>query len=160
MTVVSDAGPILYLVLTDYVWLLPELYGEIWIPPVVADELRHPSAPPLVSNFLSQELPWLITKGPSDVSVDLELDRGETEAISLAAEYRATILTDDLRAVVKARALGLTAFGTLGVFQQAYIRSLVDIETALAKLAGTNFRHTAALFEKVVAETKLRKEGS
>jgi predicted nucleic acid-binding protein len=40
MIVVSDTGPINYLVLTDTIHVLPSLYGNVIIPQAVYEELR------------------------------------------------------------------------------------------------------------------------
>lgn len=45
MTVVSDTSPINYLILTDYVGVLYELYGRIVIPGKVFEELSSARAP-------------------------------------------------------------------------------------------------------------------
>ena len=43
MIAVSDTSPLSYLVLVGEGDLLGALFDEIWIPPVVADELAHPA---------------------------------------------------------------------------------------------------------------------
>lgn len=46
--VVSDTSPINYLILTEYVGVLHELYGQIVIPGKVFEELSSTGAPALV----------------------------------------------------------------------------------------------------------------
>jgi predicted nucleic acid-binding protein len=48
LLVVADTGPIRYLAKIGHIGLLPRLLERILIPPLVCDELRHPSAPALV----------------------------------------------------------------------------------------------------------------
>lgn len=48
MTVVSDTSPINYLILTEYVGVLHELYGQIAIPGKVFEELSSGGAPAIV----------------------------------------------------------------------------------------------------------------
>ena len=46
--VVADTSPLRYLAQIDQIELLPRLLEKIFIPSVVYDELRHPSAPEAV----------------------------------------------------------------------------------------------------------------
>ncbi len=48
MIVVSDTSPLNYLVLVDAVYVLPEPYGEVIVPPAVREELHHPRTPDAV----------------------------------------------------------------------------------------------------------------
>jgi predicted nucleic acid-binding protein len=43
--VVSDTSPINYLIRIGEIDLLPQLFGEILIPPAVLQELQHAGAP-------------------------------------------------------------------------------------------------------------------
>lgn len=43
--VVADTSPLRYLLQIDQVDLLPQLIEKVFIPSVVCEELRHPSAP-------------------------------------------------------------------------------------------------------------------
>jgi predicted nucleic acid-binding protein len=54
MIVVSDTSPIHYLLLIDRIHLLPDLFGRVVIPPAVARELAHPSAPAEVKQVVRQ----------------------------------------------------------------------------------------------------------
>jgi predicted nucleic acid-binding protein len=45
LVVVADTSPIRYLVEIGHVGVLPQLFERIFIPSLVYDELRHPSAP-------------------------------------------------------------------------------------------------------------------
>ena len=45
MAIVCDTSPLSYLVLIDEIDILADLYGEVFIPPAVAEELRHPDGP-------------------------------------------------------------------------------------------------------------------
>ena len=48
LLVVADTSPIRYLVEIGYIGILPQLFEKIFIPSLVFDELRHPSAPAAV----------------------------------------------------------------------------------------------------------------
>lgn len=45
MIIVSDTGPLAYLVEIGVADFLPKLYGQVYIPPVVFAELTHAKSP-------------------------------------------------------------------------------------------------------------------
>jgi predicted nucleic acid-binding protein len=53
LLVVADTGPIRYLVEIGHVGILPQLFERIFIPSLVCDELRHPSAPAPVREWVN-----------------------------------------------------------------------------------------------------------
>jgi predicted nucleic acid-binding protein len=57
--VVADTSPLRYLVQIDQVDVVPQLFEKIFIPAVVCEELRHPSAPQVVRNWISSVPEWL-----------------------------------------------------------------------------------------------------
>jgi len=64
--VVADTSPIRYLVRIGQIELLPRLFERIFIPSVVAEELRHPSAPFAVRDWMNCPPEWLeISAAPS-----------------------------------------------------------------------------------------------
>jgi predicted nucleic acid-binding protein len=84
LVVVADASPLRYLVQIDQIQLLPKLFEKILIPSVVSDELRHPSAPEMVRNWMSKKPDWLEESvvDPIDDPSLRALDDGERSAIS------------------------------------------------------------------------------
>ena len=106
LIVVADTSPLRYLVQIDQIQLLPRLFEKILIPSVVSDELRHPSAPEVVRNWMSKKPDWLEVSvvDPSDDPSLRALDDGERSAISLGLSVSADlILIDDRRGAVAAR---------------------------------------------------------
>ena len=153
MIVVSDTSPLHYLVLIDQASLLPAIFGRVLTTPLVMAELGRPEAPAKLRGWLAQSPAWLEVRSPHSVPASSRLDPGETEAIALAHELQAdTILIDDRDGAKFAREQGLFVTGTLGVLQTAARRGLVSLADALAALRGTNFRHSAALFEQLVRD--------
>jgi predicted nucleic acid-binding protein len=51
--VIADTGPINYLILIGEIGLLPKLFKSVFLPNVVADELRHPHAPSAVRDWIA-----------------------------------------------------------------------------------------------------------
>src|SRR5262245_14078578 len=118
MIVVSDTSPITNLALIGYVNLLQQLYGSVVIPQAVSQEIAA-VAPRLAGIVDIQKVEWLEIRQAEDsalvTSLQLELDRGEAEAIALAIELKADLLLmDERRGRTVAARLGLTFVGLLG----------------------------------------------
>jgi predicted nucleic acid-binding protein len=155
MIVVSDSGPLAYLVEIGIADSLPRLYGQVYVPPLVMQELRHTRSP--VASWASQPPPWLIAAKPREMSGELLLDDGEREAIALALEIGAdTLLMDEKKGRAAAQALGISVAGTLAVILDGDSRGVFDGLAALDRLVLTNFYASSDLVQSV-RETLLRK---
>lgn len=161
MIVVSDTSPIHYLVLTGTVDILAALFTEIVIPPAVFGELQHPRTPGAVRNWASNPPDWLIVPSPESVDSLENLGRGEAEAISLAAETRATLLlTDDRRARHEAETRGLAVVGTVGVLAAAAKRQIIGSPDDIAKLRQTNFHIADRILDRLLADDAANRTAS
>ena len=123
MIVVSDTSPLSYLSKLNRLELLPQLFGEVVIPPTVLAEWER-DASSASARTLARQGGWLRAIAPMDEAAvaDLErsIDRGEAEAIVLAQERRADLLLideEDGRAM--AEKVGLEITGVLGVLLRA-----------------------------------------
>ena len=87
MIIVSDSGPLAYLVQIGIADSLSILYDQVYIPPVVLRELRHEQSP--VVKWAESPPAWLVTAKSTSIPSDLTLDEGEREAIALALELGA-----------------------------------------------------------------------
>jgi predicted nucleic acid-binding protein len=86
------------------------------------------------------------------------VDPGERAAILLAQEEREVLLLiDDAVGRAEANRRDIPNTGTLGVLRAAALRQLLDLPTALAKLAATNFRVSQSLIEELLAEDSQRR---
>jgi predicted nucleic acid-binding protein len=122
--VVSDTSPVRALAHLGLTHLLGALFDRVLIPPAVLAELSRvgidlsaPSGPP----------PWLEVRAPADAQgvADLlrELDRGESEAITLAIEVGSTeLLIDESDGRQVARRMGLEPVGVIGLLIRAKAR--------------------------------------
>ena len=147
MIVVADTGPIHYLVLIEAIDILHPLYGSVLVPQTVAEELKSDSAPEAVRAWMKHPPVWFQNRPDpiSDPPLNEKLDPGELAAIALAVSIHSDrLLIDDWAG---RRHLKIT--GTLGVLAEAHKRNLVDFESALARLALTNFYVSAALVDKL-----------
>lgn len=155
--VVCDTSPLSYLVLIGEADLLPTLYGEVLIPPIVEEELRHPSGPFVTRQWIQERPSWLrVSQPPEEALKDLDselvetlqaLDRGEREAIRLAEGSGASLLVIDERdGRSVARRLGLSITGTIGVLDVAASDGLIDVVDVTRQLRDTSFRASPELY--------------
>lgn len=143
MNVVSDSSPLIALAAINSLDLLQALFGSILIPDEVYKEVvvrgRYPGT--AVAN-----IPWIIRRTVTDVQQvaqfrDAGLDQGESEAIALALEIRASLLlVDELAARKIARQRGLAITGVVGVLIDAKDAGfIVAIKPLLGKLVAAGF---------------------
>ena len=148
MIIVSDSGPLAYLVAIGVADSLPELYGDVYVPPAVLAELQHPRCPVVV--WASHLPDWVHVVAPQTTPIESQLDLGEREAIALALEFGAErILMDEKRGRKAAQEVGLKVAGTLAVVLDGALHGLFDGEAAIDRLAGTNFYASPKLLETV-----------
>ncbi len=160
MIVVSDTSPLNYLILVDAVEVLPELFGEIHVPPRVMEELARSRAPLAVRRWFDVPPTWLRVRAPLQVAETASrLDPAESEAIALALELQAeAILIDERRGRRVAEGLGLTAVGTLAVLEFAAERDLIDLKSTLERLRTTTFYITDEYIEAALAREAERRQ--
>ena len=150
MIVVCDTSPICYLILIRQIDILPKLFGEVYIPPAVRDELLAEGAFPEIRAWIVSPPVWLKIQPSSVPLLDLpaKLGAGEQEAISLAHELRAVlIILDDLDARQAAIACELMVTGLLGVLYRAGIEGIIDFPQAIGQLKLTSFRASPQLLQ-------------
>src|SRR6266542_4099600 len=123
MVVVADSSPLRYLIVLGEQHLLPDLFGEAWIPSAVLEELSASSTPAGVRAFLRTPPDWLKVRDPGNETLEAiapELDRGERAALALARELHADlVLLDDAAARAEAKSLGFRMTGTVGILRLA-----------------------------------------
>ncbi len=149
MIVVSDSGPLSYLIEIGVEEILPRLYGRVLITPAVKSEMEHPHAPEVVRTWIGTPPAWLEEQMPTRLLSIPALTRksghhqGELEAISLAVEVEANdILLDDKTARREAAKFDITSVWLLSLLEQAAERGFIeDLTSKLEHLeTGTTFR--------------------
>jgi predicted nucleic acid-binding protein len=151
MIIVSDSGPLAYLVEIGVADSLPILYGKVYVPSTVMGELCHARSP--VADWAKQPPDWLATAQPHAIPENLLLDEGEREAIALALELGADyLLMDEKKGRAAAKLRGLKVAGTLAVILDGASQGVFDGLVALDKLELTNFYASAELRRAVRAK--------
>lgn len=151
--VISNTTPIISLAVIQKLHLLQLLYGEVWIPTAVEDELSaggmRAGASELQSASYIRTVPL---NDPQRARLLSDLDRGEAEVIALALEHQADlVIIDEQLGRRHAQRLGLTLTGVLGVLlrakQQGY---LTKIEPEIIQLRQAGIRLGDNLIERVL----------
>lgn len=133
---VTDTGPILHLHEAGALHLLP-LIGEIFLPPLVAAELRSlvPSLPPDWAKVYP--LSETTRRRSSEWIAAGLLHGGEAEALALSLELKPDwFLTDDAAARLMAEQLSLEVHGSIGVVLWTAVNKIVKKSEAETLLSG------------------------
>ncbi len=151
MIVISDTGPLNYLIRLEAAGVLPALYETVTVPDAVRQEMLHPHAPEVVQAWAARLPTWAVLRQPQSL-LPLALDAGERAAISLAFEVCADlVLIDERRGRQEAQAQNLKTIGTLGILVDAARSDLLDLTDALARLQQINFYVSEALVQTLLA---------
>jgi predicted nucleic acid-binding protein len=152
MIIVADTSPLNYLVRIGHIEVLRALYQQIAIPSGVLVELQRDKAPEEVRVWANNLPEWVVLH--RDISVPFKvsgaLDGGEREAIALALQVHApAVIIDETEGRAEAQRHGLRVIGTLGILRDAAAIGLIDLDAALYRLAGTNFKVAPELLARI-----------
>lgn len=134
MIVVSDTTPLISLLKIDKVYLLEKLFGKIFIPQAVFNELvvdkRFIKEADIIRNNSHIEVKEVGSLEAVDILRRATgLDIGESEAIVLADELKADILLmDEAKGRNVSKDLGHNVMGTIGIIMVAYEENLLTSE--------------------------------
>jgi predicted nucleic acid-binding protein len=118
--------------------LLPQLFDEIRIPPVVQDEI-------------GTVFPWLKVQAVRDVALiaalKTQMDEGEAHVIALATEKTDVfVILDDRKARRIAKQMGLRVIGTVGILLRSKQHGhLTEITSEIEALERVGFYLTESL---------------
>ena len=158
--VLSDASPLIGLAIVDGLMWLPELFGDVWVPPSV-----HREVLPGVSARGEAEIAAAV-KGkairvwrksiPATKMMLPDLDEGETDCIRIALAKGVSetlILMDERAGRAVATENGIRVAGTAAVIGLAKKRGLITSAKArFAKLHATDFRISAVVIQTVLRD--------
>ncbi|MCI0659571.1 MAG: DUF3368 domain-containing protein [Acidobacteria bacterium] len=143
MTTVSDTTPLRYLIEIDKAHILETIFGQVFIPEKVAEELQRPKTPQKVKDWMRARPIWLEVK-KADLSVftpEKKIDDGEREAFALALTIKAdAILIDDRDALPEAKRLNLQTVSLFTILERAAARDLIDLPQTVDEIRKTTFR--------------------
>ncbi len=160
---VLDSSTIIALAEINMVNIVEALGMEIIVPQAVYEEVvvRGRSRPG------SGELEDLSRRGKVKVLAARDralvealhdpLGMGESEAIALAVEHGCTVILDDRIARLKAKSMGLTVKGTIGLLRLAYDKGLIDKDKliqAIRELKEHGFRVSDNIINEILEKLK------
>lgn len=122
--IVSNSSPLIIFSKINRISLLEELFGEVYIPKAVFEEVtRGRKGTEIVKNK------WIKVKDVKDKDfveyLSKMLGKGEAEAIILAKEHKSRLLIDDAEGRKHAELLNLKFIGCLGLLKLAKERGLI-----------------------------------
>lgn len=142
MIVVSDTSPITNLIQIGSLELLNAVFGEIVIPKTVYDELCVIA----VQKEIIDQQKWIRVVAAEDRSLltqlEVDLDKGEAEAIALALQLKSDFLViDEIKGRTIAENMGIRIVGLLGVLLKSKeLGHLTEIKSKLDELVALGFR--------------------
>ena len=146
MTVVSNSSPLIALEQLGLLGILEQIFGTVLAPPAVVREVAPTVTLPqwITEQTLSQAIGSQI--------LSASLGAGESEALSLALELKASLLILDERPARRlAGALGIPIMGTLGLLLKAKSLGLIpELKPQLEALLKHDFRVSSTLYEQVL----------
>lgn len=145
-SVVSNSSPLIALEQLGLLNLLEQIFSDIVVPPAVVKEVAPTVTLPawVKEQALSQAIGSQI--------LSASLGAGESEALSLALELRASLLILDERPARRlAGALGIPIMGTLGLLLKAKNLGFIpELKPQLEALLQHDFRVSPTLYAQVL----------
>lgn len=140
--VVSDSTCLIGLERVGKLGILPALFDSVMIPPEVEREFGSKFAWLKVEKLTNQ---LLVT------ALQMIVDAGEAEAITLASEKNCLLISDDKQARSAAKRLGVNVIGTVGILIRAKQNGIItEIKPILDNLDANEFRISRALREEAL----------
>jgi len=156
MLIVSDTSPIIALAFCDKLDLLDKLFSRICIPQAVFNELAIPDKPKSHEIIEWAKNKVISAKNRIAISaLSLNLDPGESEALSLYWETNADfLLIDEKRGRIIAIRNGIKTIGTLGILLFAKQRGFIAlVKPFLDILMKNSFRISDILYHQILEKT-------
>jgi predicted nucleic acid-binding protein len=160
--VISDASPLIGLAIVDGLDWLSALFGTVWIPPSVLQEVLTGTGArgetEIAQAIKSKHVSIWRKKIPTPLPHTLSLDQGESDCICLALAQpsgQAIVLLDERAGRAIATELGIQVAGTAAVIGFAKRHGLIESAKArFERLHDSDFR-----ISKEVIQTVLRNVG-
>jgi predicted nucleic acid-binding protein len=159
MIIVSDSGPLIALSKLNLLFILQELFGEIFIPAEVWKEVVERGKGKAGSEAI-KKAKWIKVQDVGDeFSVEVlcrDIDRGEAEAIILAKRINADMLIlDEKIAREVAMAIGLKVVGSLALIHEGIERGMVN--QTIAEIIKKMKERNIWISDEVIEEITKRK---
>ncbi len=111
---ICNASPIIFLSKIEKLQILKELFGKIYIPSSVKEEVIVEGKSEVFALRKAMEEGWISVVNPSDKK-DFGIGKGEQDAISLAIEQNKNLIMGDAKGVKIVRTFGVDVLRTTSV---------------------------------------------
>ena len=153
--VISNTSPLIGLSGLNCLHLLRDLYTEVWIPREVKKEFL--AIDETVYQEVLNSTPWIKVvdlTNPQSATIYQGIDDGEAEVFALAVEHDARlILLDEKKGRQKAKEIGLTVKGVVGVLLEAKEKGLIDaIKPLLMQLRDNGIHLSESLINNALQD--------
>lgn len=153
--IVIDASPLIGLALVDGLVWLPKLFGQVYLPESVKQEVlpgKNAPGEPTITHALAQG--WLaVWPHPISPLLDIELDAGETDCINIGLSHPNPVLLimDERAGRAVAKEKGLPVIGTAAIIGLAKKQGLIaSARMTFDVLHRSDFRISAAVINHVL----------
>lgn len=158
MRVVCNTSPLILLAKIGRLDLLPQLYEEVVIPASVLHEIRAKRGTEARSiGALVRSHKFRLRRATRRAlkALPADLGAGEREAIALAVELGADLVVlDDQQGRQVARETGLSVTGTIGIFLEAWKRSMIpSMRRELDRLIEAGMWIDEAFYHRILQES-------
>ena len=130
---ICDSTPIIFLSKINKLELFKELFTSIIIPESVKEETLIENKPGYEAIKKAIEEKWIKIANPKK-RLELNLGKGETDAISLAKEKSETLIIDDAYAIKAAKVYDINTIRTTTIIFMALKRKIINSEEAIKLL--------------------------
>ena len=153
--VVIDSSPLIGLAIVDGLKWLPELFGTVFLPVSVKQEvLPDKTARDEEAIAHAIDAGWLkIWPELIEPRLDIDLDAGETDCINLCLSHadEALLIMDERTGCAVAKEKGLRVIGTAAIIGQAKKQGLITSAREVFEVLHTSdFRISAAVINQVL----------
>lgn len=153
--IISDASPLIGLSIVGGLQWLPEIFGTVWIPEAVRNEVlskRAAQGKQAIETALNND--WIqLWQEPFELLTDIDLDDGESACISIAAGMAepALLIMDERAGRAVAKEKGIAIIGTATIIAEAKKRGLIpSAKEAFELLHQSDYRISANVIRTVL----------
>ncbi len=156
--VVADAGPLIHLAELSAIDLLAD-FSRVIVPEAVWEEVARHRPDALLPTFLERLAPASIGPELRAIGTLYTLHRGEWQALAICDHLSGSrLLTDDTAARLAAKALNISASGTIGILLRAMRCGRHNKMQTIAMLEAIPMRSSlhirASLLVEIIAEVR------